>query len=138
MFRIVIIVVLAAALWAVVTRPQETVGARFAGLTMPRIAVADLLADPAGFEGRMVTVTGQVIDRITVMSSAHHSPSFGNMELISIPLRPHLRNSNGLGNTLPLLLNWVRSTVTGMGLPAYFFSIGFGSNESTCDTPPDM
>ena len=39
---------------------------------------------------------------------------------------------------LPLLLNIVGFTGTGMGWPCRSASSGFGSKESTCETPPDM
>ena len=47
-------------------------------------------------------------------------------------------NSNGEAITLPLLLNCVRCTFTGIGLPCNSLSLGLGSNVSTCDAPPDM
>jgi len=40
--------------------------------------------------------------------------------------------------TVPFWLNCVRSTGTGIGLPASRSSSGFGSKVSTCETPPDM
>ena len=48
------------------------------------------------------------------------------------------RNFQGLAMRLPLLLNWVRSIGIGIGLPWSRSSRGLGSNESTCETPPDM
>ena len=62
----------------------------------------------------------------------------GNIVLTGMPLSPHGRNSKGLAMMLPLLLNCVRSTFIGIGLPLSAASRGLGSNESTCDTPPDM
>jgi hypothetical protein len=78
-----------------------------------------------------------VIERITQRSSAHE-PMCGNRLLTSIPLFPYRLNSHGLGKMAPLLLNIVRSTGIGIGRPASCVSRGFGSNESTCETPPDI
>ena len=39
---------------------------------------------------------------------------------------------------LPLALNIVGLTGTGMGLPWSILRRGFGSNVSTAETPPDM
>ena len=81
--------------------------------------------------------TALVIDR-TIASSSTILPISGNIELTGIPLSPYRLNSKGLAITLPLLLNCVRSTFTGMGWPCSCLSRGFGSKESTCDTPPDI
>ncbi len=77
------------------------------------------------------------MERITAISSII-SAVRGNIELTGIPLCPYLLNSKGEGKTFPLLLNWVRSTLTGMGWPANFVRVGLGSNVSMCETPPDM
>lgn len=78
-----------------------------------------------------------VIDRTTASSST--TPAMcGNMVLTGMPLCPHCLNSNGLAMMLPLSLNCVRSTFIGIGLPSSIASRGFGSKESTCETPPDM
>src|SRR5687768_1843886 len=68
------------------------------------------------------------IERITHRSSAH-SAMFGNRSLISVPLLPCGLNVQfgGLTNCLSL-----------SGFPASAISLGLGSNESTCDTPPLM
>ena len=62
----------------------------------------------------------------------------GNSSLTGMPLSPWRVNFQGLGMMLPTSLNIVGLTGTGMGLPASRSKSGFGSNESTCETPPDM
>ena len=62
----------------------------------------------------------------------------GKISLVGIPLSPRGVNSHGLGKMFPSWLNIVRSVLNGIGCPASFASRGFGSNESTCDIPPDM
>jgi hypothetical protein len=78
-----------------------------------------------------------VIDRITASSSASPASS-GNKSVITIPLCPRGLVSHGLAMMLPLLLNIVGFTGTGIGWPWRRFSSGLGSKESTCDTPPLM
>ena len=61
-------------------------------------------------------------------------PRFGNVSLTSMPLLPHLRNSNGEGMK-PVPLVFLYRSPAGCW-PSYFLSAGFGSNVSTCDGPP--
>lgn len=77
------------------------------------------------------------MERMTASSSACE-PMLEKMSETGMPDWPYFLNCQGLGMMLPLLLNWVRSTGTGMGLPASLVSLGLGSKESTCETPPDM
>ncbi len=77
------------------------------------------------------------MERMTASSSTD-SATCGNMLLTGVPLCPYRLNLNGEAITFPLLLNWVRRIFTGIGLPCSSRNFGFGSNESTCDTPPDM
>src|SRR6476660_6566559 len=74
------------------------------------------------------------IDRMMAMSSAH-SPMFGNRSLTSRPLWPYFLNLKGDGNAAPVFRS-VLMYSPGNGLPAYFSSDGFGSNESMCEGPP--
>src|SRR6185436_14787423 len=74
------------------------------------------------------------IERTTAMLSAC-AAVLANSSLISSPLWPYLVNLNGDGKAAPVLRS-VRRYSPGSGLPAYFASIGFGSNVSTCDGPP--
>ena len=83
------------------------------------------------------SLTLLVMERITASSSATVAMC-GNIELTASPLSPCRAKRKGDAITLPLLLNCVRSTLTGIDLPCSSFSLGFGSNESTCETPPDM
>ena len=62
----------------------------------------------------------------------------GNNSLTGMPLSPRGSNSQGLAMMLPLALNMVGRTGTGIGLPWSVLSRGLGSKLSTCDTPPDM
>ena len=57
-----------------------------------------------------------------------------NSSLTSMPLWPYFLNLNGEGNAPPVLRSVAYDC--GSGLPAYFSSIGLGSNVSTCDGPP--
>ena len=60
------------------------------------------------------------------------------MLLTGMPLSPYCLKGKGEAKMSPLLLNWVRSILVGIGFPLSRSSSGFGSNESTCETPPDM
>ncbi len=57
-----------------------------------------------------------VIERMTASSSTTLAIC-GNMLLTGMPLWPAGENLNGLAMMAPLLLNCVRSTFTGIGLP---------------------
>ena len=83
------------------------------------------------------SLNGLVIERMTASSSATFA-SCGNIELTQSPDSPCCANVNGDAITWPFLLNWVRSIATGIGRPWSSLSFGLGSNESTCETPPDM
>ena len=82
-------------------------------------------------------MNGAVIERMTVSSSAT-LPTWGKSALTGMPLSPQGVNSQGLGQMSPSWLNIVRSVRNGIGRPASAASLGLGSNESTCDSPPDM
>ena len=60
------------------------------------------------------------------------------MSVISSPDLPQFFVSQGDAMMLPLASNCVRSSVIGMGFPWSSLRRALGSNESTCDTPPDM
>ena len=81
-------------------------------------------------------MNGAVIERMTVSSSAT-LPMCGKRALTGMPLSPYRVNAHGLGQMFPSWLNIVRSVSNGIGRPASAASRGFGSNESTCDRPPD-
>src|SRR6185295_17841486 len=75
------------------------------------------------------------MDRITHRWSAD-SAVYGKSSLTSSPLLPYFLNENGDGKAVPVLRS-VRK-LTGIGLPAHFFSKGLGSKLSSCDGPPFM
>src|SRR6185436_209341 len=75
------------------------------------------------------------MERITQRSSAI-SAVYGKSSLTSSPLAPYFLNENGDGKAVPVLRS-VRK-LTGIGLPAHFFSEGLGSKLSSCDGPPFM
>src|SRR6056297_411618 len=78
-----------------------------------------------------------VIDRTTAKSSAR-SQILGNRLASSIPDSPYFALFQYDPRMLPTASNWVLSILPGIGCPCRSVNNGFGSNESTCDTPPDM
>src|ERR1700733_3011713 len=74
------------------------------------------------------------IDRIMQRSSATE-PTFGQSSLKSMPLWPYFLNLNGDFIKLPTRKK-LTGVEPGVGSPSYLSTIGLGSNESMCDTPP--
>ena len=75
------------------------------------------------------------IERITQSSSAERA-TFGKSSLISSPLSPYFWKEKGDLSAAPVGRS-VRNS-SGIFLPSYFVSSGFGSKVSTCDGPPFM
>src|SRR5438093_10509785 len=62
----------------------------------------------------------------------------GKSSLIGRPLSPYCRNLHGDLSKLVVALNCTRGFANGNGLPSSRVNSGFGSNVSTCETPPTM
>ena len=60
----------------------------------------------------------------------------GKTSETSSPHSPYSLNSNGDGSNVFVLPGWWISTPFGRGWPAYFASMGFGSNKSIWPGPP--
>src|SRR5258706_13768590 len=64
--------------------------------------------------------------------------TWGNSSLTSAPDCPYLRNANGDGRTLSLILKTVVGGLNGRDCPLSFARRGFGSKVSIWDGPPSM
>src|SRR5579863_5059676 len=74
------------------------------------------------------------IERIMQRSSAT-VPTLGHSSLKSMPLCPYFLNLKGDFIKLPTRKK-LTGVEPGVGWPSYLSTIGLGSNESMCDTPP--